>query len=561
MQTFVFPRALIWIIFGFFSLVVAAALLWVLAVSFGYFPALGGYAFRLEAFEAFLSQSRFLSAAGMTVFSALAATTISVCLSFGFLAACAESRLVGRISRFLAPVLAVPHSLLAMAVVVLFAPTGWIVRMFWSFTAQPEIPPQYHFAPDSWGIGLVLALVLKETAFLLLMLLGHLGNARYHAELRLARALGYGRVAAWLKVIAPQLYPKVRLPILAILIFSAANVEVALVTNSFDAPTLSILILRYFAHPDLMQMFPAAAGSLVLLLICLGLIVLWWAGEQFLSRVARGFLSNGVRHFYDAAFTRIIGTVFVVMLMLIVLGLLFMVMQAMSFRWAFPRLVPESWIFQHPNIFAVNLSAQAVGNSIVVALGSTVLGLALALASFLVMGRRAHYLLSLWMYIPLILPQIALMMGIQLLLLTVQMPASLVVVILVHGLFVLPYVYLSLAGAYQRFDIRYIQVARSRGAGFWGRFWRVLLPMTARPLLAAFAIGFSVSMAQYLATLLAAKGQVGTVMTQFMQSISGGNPREIAQMGLVLLFLVAVPFWIATGLPNFLYRNRRGMQP
>lgn len=68
-------------------------------------------------------------------------------------------------------------------------------------------------------------------------------------------------------------------------------------------------------------------------------------------------------------------------------------------------------------------------------------------------------------------------------------------------------------------------------------------------------------MAQYLATLLTSKGRIETVMTQFMHSVAGGNDREIAQVGLILLLLVAVPFWCALGLPNLFFRYRRGMLP
>ena len=165
------------------------------------------------------------------------------------------------------------------------------------------------------------------------------------------------------------------------------------------------------------------------------------------------------------------------------------------------------------------------------------------------------------MYVPLILPQIALMMGVQLFLLSADMPPNFLVLIAVHSLFVLPYVYLSLAGGYQRFDWRYVHVAQSLGVGFLPRLWRGILPMTTKPLLSAFAFGFSVSMAQYLATLLTSKGRIETVMTQFMHSVAGGNDREIAQVGLILLLLVAVPFWCALGLPNLFFRYRRGMLP
>ena len=269
-------------------------------------------------------------------------------------------------------------------------------------------------------------------------------------------------------------------------------------TNSFDAPTLSILILREFAHPDLMKVFPAAAGSITLLLVCLGLILFWSGSEKLLSLGLRRWLSNGRRDFAERVVPVLIAGIFFLMLAVVTLGLLAMLIQAMSFRWVFPDVLPESWIFQRPEIFAVNLASDAIGNSVMIALGSTGLSLVLALMILLSADTRKHQIFHTGVYIPLILPQVALMMGVQLMLLAAHLPPVLPVVILAHSLFVLPYVYLSLAGAYQRFDWRYAQVARSLGAGFWRRLWRVVLPMTTGPILVAFAIGFAVSMAQYL---------------------------------------------------------------
>ena len=361
-------RVLIWGCFSLFGLTILSSLLWVTVVSLGYFPALGGDELGFTAFAEFFRQSRFFAALRMTIITALLATSISVVLSFAFLAAFAQHRIVQRLSSLLAPILAVPHGLLAMAVIILFAPTGWIVRWFWSFTVNSDLPPQYLFAPDSWGVGLVLALVMKETAFLLLMLLGHLGQARYRSELHVARSLGYGQVAAWLKVLLPQLYPKIRLPILAVLAFSASNVEVALVTNSFNAPTVSILILRFFQHVDLLKIFPAAAGSIVLLLVCLGLVAVWLGIEKIVCLSLRATLSNGSRQFFERSFPWVVGLTFALMLVVVALGLLAMIIQAASFRWPFPEVLPSSWIFQRPELYAANLARDVVFNSIVLVL-------------------------------------------------------------------------------------------------------------------------------------------------------------------------------------------------
>jgi putative thiamine transport system permease protein len=68
-------------------------------------------------------------------------------------------------------------------------------------------------------------------------------------------------------------------------------------------------------------------------------------------------------------------------------------------------------------------------------------------------------------------------------------------VLLVHLLFVFPYVLLSLSDPWWAWDPRYGQVASALGRGPAATFWRIKLPMLARPVLTAAAVGFAVSVA------------------------------------------------------------------
>ncbi|HBM27517.1 MAG TPA: ABC transporter permease, partial [Halomonas sp.] len=61
-----------------------------------------------------------------------------------------------------------------------------------------------------------------------------------------------------------------------------------------------------------------------------------------------------------------------------------------------------------------------------------------------------------------------------------------------HLLFVLPYVYLSLAEAYRRLDPRWLYIAQSLGVSRRRAFWRVRLPLLLAPLLTAVAVGLAV---------------------------------------------------------------------
>lgn len=553
-------RIFILLSFALFVSALLAALFWVFRVSFGLYPLLDGTTITTRHIENFVNHPLFMDASLLSALSALVSTALSLVLSFALFATLSRSRALQRVMRFLAPVLAVPHALLAMAMIVLMAPTGWLVRWFWWLSSTPDLPPQFNFAPDSWGIGMVIVLVIKETAFLLLILLGHLENDFFARQFTIARSLGYAPIAAWCKVLVPQLYPRIRLPVLAVLIYSASTVEVPLITNSFHAPTLAVIIFRYFQHADLHMLFLAAAGSLILLLLCLGLIVFWLCAEKVICFALRFWVSDGGRCFVEKFCPVVVLVCYSLMLMMVGLGFVALLLHGLSFRWAFPDILPESGLFSRPDLWWGRGLLQGVGSSITIAVLSSLLALALSVVSLLSVATSLYRVLGAMVYLPMLLPQIATMMGVQLLLLQWGLSGNLAVVVFLHTLFVLPYTFISLAGAVRSFDQRYILLARSFGLGWWQRLIRVIVPMLLRPLMIAFAVGFAVSQAQFLTTLLASGGRTETVMTYFMLVAAGGNMREIAQVGLVLVLLVAVPFWLSVWVPAFVFRSRRGMR-
>jgi putative thiamine transport system permease protein len=84
--------------------------------------------------------------------------------------------------------------------------------------------------------------------------------------------------------------------------------------------------------------------------------------------------------------------------------------------------------------------------------------------------------------------------------------------------------------------------------------------MLLRPVLTAAAVGFAVSVGQYLPTLLVGAGRVQTVTTEAVALASGGDRRVIGVYALVQTAAALAPFLLALALPRLLWRNRRGMQ-
>ncbi len=157
------------------------------------------------------------------------------------------------------------------------------------------------------------------------------------------------------------------------------------------------------------------------------------------------------------------------------------------------------------------------------------------------------------------MPGVAFLFGLVLLAERAGLAPGLMLVVAGHLVFVLPYVHLTLAEAYRRLDPRWAAVARALGAGPGRAFVAVRLPLLSRAVLTAAAVGFAVSIAQYLPTQLLGGGRVATITTDAVALASGGDRRLAAAYGLSQALLPFLGFWLAYGLPRLLFRHRRGM--
>ena len=177
------------------------------------------------------------------------------------------------------------------------------------------------------------------------------------------------------------------------------------------------------------------------------------------------------------------------------------------------------------------------------------------------MGKRSGRSAMVILYLPLIVPQVAFLFGLQLILLTVNASYALWALVFGHLIFTLPYIFLSLSDQWHALDPRYMQMATALGRSAWAIFWRVRLPMLLRPVLTAAAVGFAVSIGQYLPTLLIGGGRWETITTEAVALSAGGNRRLIGVYALMQMLLPFVGFLIATLIPTLFYKNRRGMTP
>ena len=539
---------------------VVAGLLGTVLPAFGYLPALGGEQLSLEPWRRLAAAPGIVTALRLTLTSGILSSLLALGLTLLVFAAGHGTRGLVRVKRAMTPLLAVPHLATAVGLAFLIAPSGWLARLI-APAAGWQNPPDVALVQDHLGLALTLGLTLKETPFLVLMTFGALGQARADAQLRVARTLGYRPVQAWLKVVLPLVYPQIRLPVYAVLAYSLSVVDMAIVLGPTTPPTLAPLVLRWFDDPDLGMRYQAAAGACLQLVLVALAIGLWRGAESVLGWMARPWLTGGARGGTGTGI-RIAAWSGLALLFALSLGsLLSLAVWSVAGPWRFPELWPaelslDRWLRHAGRVL------EPAWTTLVVGAIAALVALALVAGCLENESRRHRQpgagALAL-VYLPLLAPQIGFLFGVQVLLAWIRLDGSWLGLIWTHLLFVLPYVFLALADPYRSLDPRYARSALTLGKSPWVVWTRIKLVMLLRPLLIALAVGFAVSVAQYLPTLFAGGGRFATLTTEALGLSAGGDRRVVGQLALMLALLPLLGFGLALALPAWRFRHRRAM--
>lgn len=540
---------------------VGAGLIGTMLPAFGYLPTLGGNYLTFAPWQNLFAYSGLGKALSLTVVTGIGSTVLAFALTILVFAFGHGTVLFNRAKRAMTPLLAVPHLAMAVGLAFLLAPSGWITRLISPWPSGFETPPDIALVQGPLGIALIIGLIIKEMPFLLLMTFAALGQIRADDQLRMARSLGYGPVQAWIKVILPLVYPMIRLPLYAVLAFSLSVVDMAMVLGPTTPPTLGPLVLRWFNDPDLAMRFQAAAGAILQLLIVLGAIGLWRSMEIILGYGLRPWLTGGGRG-GDGRLARRVGWAGLSVVFFLAAGsILSLVVWSIAGRWRFPDALPttfslRTWSAQSDTLI------EPVTTTLIVGLASTLIALVLVIGCLEHESQRHRRpgvgALTL-IYLPLLLPQIGFLFGVQVVLVWARLDGGWIGLIWSHLLFVLPYVFLALGDSYRALDPRYSRIALMLGSSPWKVLVKIKLVMLLRPLLIAAAVGFAVSVAQFLPTQFIGAGRLSTLTTEAMSLAAGGNRRIVGMFAATLAALPLLGFALATIIPAWRFRHRRDM--
>lgn len=528
----------------------------------GYLPPLGGTEITSAHAAELFAQPGILTSAVLGLATGLVTTGVSVLVVMLFVAAWAGTRAFARVQHLISPLLSVPHAAAAFGLAFLIAPSGMIARLISPGLTGWQRPPDLLIVNDPYGFSMIAGLVMKEIPFLLLITLAALPQVDTLRTRALAASLGYGRISGFLYGLWAPLYHQIRLAVFAVIAFATSVVDVATILGPTSPPPLAVRLVGWMNDPDLGMRFLASAGAMLQLSIT-GIALLCWIGLERLGAAARDRAAfAGLRFRRDEWLRRTALIAMLVPAVVIAGGLAVLCLWSVAGLWQFPDALPESFTFAAWTR-ALPRIAGPLATTLLVALPSTMIAVLLALLCLIretetgrTGGRWALFLI----YLPLIVPQVTFLFGLQLLFVFSGTVASLPALVLAHLVFVLPYVFLSLSDPWRAYDRRYEAVAAGLGKSRWATLLRVRLPMLMPAVLTAAAVGFAVSIGQYLPTVLIGAGRLETITTEAVALASGGNRRIIGVYAFFQMALPALGFLVATAVPALIFRHRRAMR-
>ena len=217
--------------------------------------------------------------------------------------------------------------------------------------------------------------------------------------------------------------------------------------------------------------------------------------------------------------------------------------------------MPQQWTVQAWR--SVLGSSSALGTTLWLASTSALSALVLAVTLLEALPRRWHAAFMALALVLLLVPALVWAWLLQKGALALGLDGSAGGLWLAHTVTVWPYVLLSLQAPYAGVDGRLAAVAASLGRSRWAYLWQVQLPLLRGALAGAGAIGFAVSVAQFLPTLFVGGGRLSTVSTEALALSSGGQRSLVAAYALLQWVLPACAFALAW----WLGRARRFVRP
>jgi putative thiamine transport system permease protein len=220
-----------------------------------------------------------------------------------------------------------------------------------------------------------------------------------------------------------------------------------------------------------------------------------------------------------------------------------LILQSISGLWPFPHLIAEQFTAKPWQNIVENPAPMLT--SLVLALAASAIGLLANVMWLEWQGvSRDRWMLGACAF-ALCLPTLVIGLGEYRLLLHLGITGTALGLLIVHIIPVAAYQFILLQGPYRSFAQRWRSASNGLSVSPTRFLISIKWPLLKAPLFAAAAVGFAVSIAQYVPAQLAAAGRFSTLPMEAVTLTAGSNRALLAAYALLLMALPLVAFVLA----------------
>ena len=535
-------KALWGLLSGVLIVPITFGILGFLLPSFGYFPILDKHQFNLNYFYVSSNIPGISKSIILSFFTGFLSTVLALFFSQLIILSIFQSRVYSFIKIIISPLLALPHVTMAIGLLFIFSPSGLLLRIFSPWLTGFERPPNIFIIPDDYGFFLILGLVLKEIPFFILVSISAIEQFGARKFFNLGKSLQHTTFSVWCVLLFPLIYHRIRLIVFIVIAFAASVVDISLLLAPSTPSTLAIQILQNYQSSEPKSLFIASNLALIQLLVILKLFLIWFLLEKLLSnKYLFTFLVNAVSYKSNLIkyFT------FTLILILSILSFLTIIssfLWGLGGNWYFPNLLPKNISFEVLTIF-LNENKSLILISVFIPLIVSILScLIVTLWVELTesLNKRNQFLEGL-IFLPLLIPQISFLIGMQSFLIPLNFNNFLLPLIIVELFYVIPYSFIILAPSFRAISKDILKVASSLGKNRFERLILVKIPMIMPTFLLSIAIGMLVSFALYTPVYFIGAGRVTTLTVETLNLSLSGAKRDL---GVATIFQIIIPIII-----------------
>ena len=241
----------------------------------------------------------------------------------------------------------------------------------------------------------------------------------------------------------------------------------------------------------------------------------------------------------------------VLIVAIILLPLVPLVINSFARGYVFPQLVPAEWSIRAWRIVLATDGGtwEALGWSVGVAATVTALSLVVGVPAGRVLGLRSFRgkrLLEFLVLTPLLVPAVAVAIGLDITFIRLGLSGTFWGVVLVHLILAAPYAVLVLAGVFANYDADFEAQATTLGASTLNVFRHVTMPAIKPGLIVAGFFAFIVSWSQYVLTLQIGGGKILTLPVLLVSTANGGDAPITGALTIVSALPVVVLLAVAS---------------